>query len=90
MENVKSGSESTKGSGRSLSTTSGSNWDTTPSGDSYIMHTVSDRMKFGNCTIRPSGEAAVAGYGSGRSLESSPWNRPLEKADKEGRGDLGG
>ena len=50
---------------------------------------VSDRMQFGNRTSWPSGEAELAGSGLGRSLESSPWDRPLEKADEDGRGNLG-
>ena len=44
-------------------------------------------MQFGNCNLRTSGEATVSG--SGRLLGSSPWNRLLEKAEEDGRGDLG-
>ena len=47
-------------------------------------------MQFRNLTLWPSGEAVVAGYGLGQSLGLSPQNRPLEKADDEGRGYLGG
>ena len=47
-------------------------------------------MQFDNRTLRPSGEASEAGSGLGRSLGSIPLNRPLEKADKDGMGDLGG
>ena len=39
--------------------------DPTPSGDSSLMCPVSDQMQFGDFTLRPSGEEAVAGSGSG-------------------------
>ena len=48
-------------------------------------------MQFGNCTLWPSGETAVAGSGCGRSVVSITQNRTLEKADKDGRvGGVGG
>ena len=90
MENVKSGSEHPKGDGRSLSLLPGLNQDITPSGASSPIFSVSYQMQFGNFTLQSSGEAAVAVFGSGRSLGSSPRNRPLEKADKDGRVYLGG
>ena len=90
MGNLKPGSERPKVAGRGLSPPSGPNQDTTPSRSSSPMRTISNEMQFGNCTLWPSGEAAVAGSRSDQSLGSSPWNRPLEKADKYRRGDLGG
>ena len=88
--NSKSGSERPKGVGRSFSTPPGKNRDPTPSGDSSLTCPVSDQIQFGDFTIWTSGEAVVAGYGLGQSLGLSPQNRPLEKADDEGRGYLGG
>ena len=90
MENFKAGSERPEGVGRIFSPPSRPNRGPTPSGASSPMRPVSDRMQFGNRTLWPSGEAAVVGSGLGRSLVSSPRNRPLEKADEDGRGDLGG
>ena len=90
MENVKSRSESPKGTGHSLSPHPRPNWDPTPSRASSLTCPVSNWMQFVNCTLQPSGEAAVVGYGLGRSLVSIPQNRPLDKAYKDRRGDLGG
>ena len=90
MEDVKSGSERPKGAGRSLSLPPVPNRDPTPSGDYSPTPPISNQMQFGNRTLRPSGEAAVTGSGLGCSLVLSPWNRPLEKADKDGRGGLDG
>ena len=89
-KNVKFGSENSKGGGRSLSLHPGPNQDTTRCGDSSPTRTVSDRMQFSNITLRPSGEAAVAGYQLGQSLVSIPLNRSLEKLDENVRGYLGG
>ena len=72
MENVKSESELPKGAVRSLSRPPGPNRDPTPSGDFSLTRPIYDQMKFGNCTLWPSGEAEVEGSGSGRSLGSSP------------------
>ena len=47
-------------------------------------------MQFGNINLRPSGEAEVTGSGSGQLLVLITWNRPPEKADEDGRGDLDG
>ena len=90
MENVKYRSECPKGAGSSLSLTPRLNQDLTPSGVYSTKRPVYDWMQFRNHTIQPSGEAAVAGYGLGRSFISRPWNRLLEKADEDRRGDLGG
>ena len=90
VENFKAGSERLEDAGRSLSPPPGSNWDPTPSAASSPTHPVSDWMHFRNRALRTSGEAEVAGSGFGRSLEPSHRNRPLEKADEDGRGDLGG
>ena len=90
MDNIKYGLEHPKGAGCSLSLSPGSNWDPTPSGDSSPTRLVSDCMQFGNHTLRPSGEAAVAESGLGWSLVSSPRKRLLEKAGEEERGNLGG
>ena len=76
--------------GCSFSPSSGTNQYPTTSGDSYPTLTVSKWVQFGNRTLRHSGEAAVAGNGSGRSLVSRPHNRLIEKADEDGRGYLGG
>ena len=54
------------------------------------MRPESNRIKFDNRTIRLSGEAAVVGSGLGWSLVVIPRNRPPEKADEDGRVDLGG
>ena len=54
-----------------------------------MMSPISDRMQFGNFNLLPSGEAAVEGYGLGRSLGSSSWNRTLEKSEEDIRVDLG-
>ena len=70
-----------KGYGHSFSPPSRKNHYPTPSGGSSPMHPASDRMQFGNRTIRYSWEAEVTGYVLGRSLGSIPHNRPLEKAD---------
>ena len=88
--NIKSGLERREGSGHIFLPPPGPNQGPTPSGDSSPTHPISDRMQFGNRTLRPSGKAAVAGSGSVRSFLSIPWNIPLEKADEGGRGDLGG
>ena len=90
MENVKARSELPKCAGRSFSPTSGPDRYPTPSRDSFPMRPLSYWMQFDNRTLRPSGEASEAGSGLGRSLGSIPLNRPLEKADKDGMGDLGG
>ena len=90
MENFKAKSERPKGSGRSLSPPPGTNRYPTPSGASSTTRPVYDHMQFSNCTIRTSGEAAVAGYRPGKSLVSIPRNMPFEKADEDGREDLGG
>ena len=90
VENVKYESERPEGSGCSLSPQPGPNRYPTPSGDSSPMRPISNLIKFGNHTLWPSGEAAVAGSGLGRSLGLSPWNRTLDKEDKDGREDLGG
>ena len=90
MENVKAGSELPKDAVNSLSPPPRTNCDHTPSGASSPIFSVSYQMQFGNFTLQSSGEAAVAVFGSGRSLGSSPRNRPLEKADKDGRVYLGG
>ena len=55
-----------------------------------LRHVLSDWMQFRNLTPQNSGEEAVAGSGLGCSLGLIPWKRPLEKADEDGRGDLGG
>ena len=89
MKNVKARSERPKGAVRSFSPPSGQNRYPTPSGASFPMRPVSYWMQFDNSTLRPSGEAAVAGSGLGRSLGSRPRNRPLETADEDGWGDLG-
>ena len=47
-------------------------------------------MQLGNCTIRPSRESAVAGYGLGRSLGLIPRNRALDNSYEDGGRDLGG
>ena len=88
MENVKAGSERPKGAGRRFSLSPEPNGDPTPPGASSQTRSVSDRIQLRNITIRPSGEAAVVGPGLRRSLVLSPSNRPLEKAEKDGRGDL--
>ena len=90
MENFKSRSERPKGAGCSLLPPSGINHYPTPSGYFSLIHPASDRMQFGNYTLRLSWEAAVAGSGLRQSLGSIPQNRPLEKSDEGGRGDLGG
>ena len=90
VENVKAGSELPEGAGRSLSPPSGLNRYPAPSGDSSPMRPVYAWMNFGNHNIRISGESEVTGSGSGRSLVSSHWNRPLEKAEKDRGGNLGG
>ena len=90
VENVKSGSERPEGAGHSLLPPPGPNRDPTPSMASSLARPISNCTQFMNCTLRPLGEAEVAWYELGRSLESIPWNRPLEKAYEDGRGDLGG
>ena len=90
VENVKSGSERLKGTGRSLSLLPGPNQDPNPSGDLSPVRPVSDWIQFRNHTLRISGEAAAAINRSGRSLGLVPQNGPLQKADNYGRGDLGG
>ena len=67
---AESGSEHPKGGGCSLSPPTGTNLDPTISRYSSPMHPVSNQMRFGNHTIRPSGGAKVRGSGSGRSVGS--------------------
>ena len=76
--------------GRSLSPPPRPNSDQNLSGASYPTRTISDWINFGNHTLWPSGEAVVIGYGLGRSLVLILRKRLLEKADEDGRGDLGG
>ena len=90
MENIKAGSECSKGAGYILSPPHKPNQHPTTSRASTPTRPVSDWMQFSNNTLWNSGEAAVAGSGLGQPLVSSPRNRPLEKADEDGRGDLGG
>ena len=90
MDNIKDGLEHPKGAECSLSLSPGLDQDPNPSGDSYLTRLVSDCMQFGNHTLRPSGETAVAGSGLGWSLVSSPQNRLLEKAGEDERGHLYG
>ena len=90
MKNIKSRSERPRGARRSFSPPPGQNWDPTPSEAYSLTCPVSNRMQFGNRTLRPSGEAALAGSGLVMSLVSSPRNRPLEKLDEDVRGYLGG
>ena len=87
VENVKSESERPEGAGRGFSSPPRPNQDLTPYGASSPTRPVSNQIQFGNLTLQTSGEAAVAGYGLGRSLGSGPWNRPLEKAGEDVRGD---
>ena len=90
MENVKAISERPEGTGCSLSPPHRPNWDPTPSGDYSLTFPISNWTQFGNCTLQPSGNSAVEGSGLGRPLVSIPRNRLIEKAEEDGRGDLGG
>ena len=87
-KNFKAVSERPKGAGNSLSPPPGANRDPTPSGTSFPICTISNRIQVGDLNLWPSEEAAVTGSGSGQLLRSRPRNRPHEKVDQYGRGDL--
>ena len=67
---TESGPERPKGARNSLSPPPRPNQYLTTSGDSSLTRPVSDWMRFKDHTLRPLGDAAVTGYGSGRSLGS--------------------
>ena len=72
VENVKAGSELSKGAGCILSVPPGPNQDPTLVGASSWTRPISDNMPFGNRTLQPSGEEEVAGSVLGQSLGSIP------------------